>query len=189
MAFPAVSTLLRFEPSTLYRFVCGRDGVVALVGFLPGVHTGTPLEALDHAGRWWVRSSSWTWPLRAHHWITDRSTQLGPVAFAVMFVGVFAARGNDHSPDQWRGSSTALAGWALAVEADTGGSCLGALLIASLVGVAITRLFEDRTPLGELLADTLFALFIAALYAVAPLIWMISRPSRGAEPADARVGT
>jgi len=188
MAVPAVSTLLRFEPSTLYRFVCGLVGVVAVIGFLPGVHTGTPLEALDHVADWWAGSSSWTWPLRAHHWIADRSTQLGPIASVAMFVGVFAARGNDRSPDQWRGSSTALAGWALAVEAGAGGSGLGALLIASAVGIAISRPFAERTPLGELLADTLYALFIATLYAASPLIWMISRPSPGDEPADARVG-
>lgn len=69
------------------------------------------------------------------------------------------------------------------------GNGLGSLLIATAVGIAITRPFADRTPLGELLADTLFALFIAALYAASPLIWMISRPSHSDEPADARVGT
>ena len=103
MAVPAVSTLLRFEPSTFYRFVCGLVSVVAVIGFLPGVHTGTPLEVLDHVADWWAGSSSWTWPLRAHHWIANRSTQLGPIASVAMIVGVFAARGNDRSPDQWRG--------------------------------------------------------------------------------------
>ncbi len=125
MAVPAVSTLLRFEPSTFYRFVCGLVSVVAVIGFLPGVHTGTPLEVLDHVADWWAGSSSWTWPLRAHHWIANRSTQLGPIASVAMIVGVFAARGNDRSPDSGGGSSTALAGWALAVEADAGGSGLG----------------------------------------------------------------
>jgi len=102
---------------------------------------------------WWAGSSSWTWPLRAHHWIANRSTQLGPIASVAMIVGVFAARGNDRSPDQWRGSSTGVGGLGVGRGGRRRRQRPGALLIASAVGIAT------------------------------------SRPSRGGEPADARVGT
>jgi len=182
MTVPAVSTLLRFEPSTLYRFVCGLVGVVAVIGFLPGVHTGTPLESARPRGRLVGRlivvdlaaacpsldrqplHPAWPDRVRGHDRRCIRRarqrSQPGPVA---------GARRRRWRAGRWPWRPTPAAA-------------------ASAVGIAISRPFAERTPLGELLADTLFALFIAALYAAPPLIWMISRPSRGDEPADARVG-
>ncbi len=128
------------------------------------------------------------WPLRAHHWIAARSTQLGPIADVVTIFGVLAARGSDGHPDQWRGSSNALAGWALAVEAGVGSECLWGLLITSAVAIAVSRLFTS-TPRGVLVGDTLRAFLTAAFYAITPALWMISRPACSDESADVKIGS
>lgn len=96
--------------------------------------------------------------------------------------------GSDGHPDQWRGSSTALAGWALAVEAGVGSECLWGLLITSAVAIAVSRLFTS-TPRGVLVGDTLRAFLTAAFYAITPALWMISRPACSDESADVKIGS
>jgi len=64
---------------------------------------------------------------------------------------------------------------------------LVATSLAVMGSVVVTRFCVGRRPWGELVSDTAMAFVVAVMYAVLPLIWVLSKPSPGAEHADAAV--
>lgn len=125
----------------------------------------------------------------AHEWVNTRSGVCGFIGLLIMMMGFLSARRGGEHLLQWRGSSTALGGWALTLEAGWGWQSLGALLPVAATAYLYVWARSDRKEASNAAGETLVVLFSAVLCAFEPLIWMIARPTDADEAADTKVGT
>jgi hypothetical protein len=191
MVPPSFSALLRFQPSTLYRFVCGVLGVVATAGFLGCIRDdSTPLHTLAQAYAWFSGGRQWSWPTTAHTWLIARRNFFGPTGASGLVVAVYTARGTmivGANAETSRSSSSGLLAWAVAVEAGYGGVALWYVGLA--LGMPTLALWAFKRKVDfDLVGETFAAFLIAYLYCLAPVIWMISAPNPSDEAADFKGG-
>nr|WP_015061722.1 hypothetical protein [Arthrobacter sp. 31.31]AFK88729.1 hypothetical protein [Arthrobacter sp. 31.31] len=157
----------------------------ALFGWLAA---SSPLDALGHIGSYLGLPQAQEVTGSAARWLSGRKEVIGPVAGALLFLGVLTnvgdGRGRDSIPGPWRGAPTALIALAVIWEVEPGAipAVLVQLGVALVAAYVLSRFARRAVNARSWLASTFANLLGSALFVLIPAVWMISRTTPNAAP-------
>lgn len=156
----------------LYRWSASLAGCLAL--FCLTTDTHSPL-ALAHDVAQWLGAPA-NWAEAAQHWIAQRREGLGNVAVLTVVAGTLTCAPHDESLGESRTASTAVLGFALAVETKYLAMTLVYFCLAAVVALLIRH--KDWRDVLERGSLSIMIAFLAGPLTVG--LWPLGRPNRAA---------
>lgn len=179
---------LQLSWDTPYRILASLLGLGCACALFGWFAASSPLDALGHIGNYFGLPHAQDVTGGVAKWLSGRKEIIGPVAGALLFLGMLTnvgdGSGRDSIPSPWRGAPTALIAlaviWEIAPEALP--EVLVQLSVVLVAAYVLSRFARRDVNARSWLTSTLVNLLVATLFVLVPAVWMISRTTSKAAP-------